>query len=438
MAFTSLQPDSLIMKLRSLNWVFQMEKVKAVVARPFFWLVLVHFSLITRIHNDLSFLSKIGLVKVSFFLAIASFFYQFWKGEGHNPCKSKTPIPLLLLLFNLYAGLNILLTPPIGNRFDDTLIFCLSSFVVVILGYEINTRKRILVLTQVFIASSFFVACKILYTALTEKKTPGFRPILDNANGDPNLSAWIIGSSIPLCFYLYFEIFQGQKVERRRMSLILLGLTFLVLLAGLLGTESRSGLLVLLLSCSLMIFSGRAMAKKILLTLMVAVAILLWNPLNSERFGFLNIFSKRTVEARDPSFDHRVISMVTGSKMLRDNPWLGFGFLKSKHSMRIYEGLEHAWHILGLPIHNGWLYVLAECGIIGGLLYIFPFLFLLYLGVKIYFTRSLSLQERNRLCSMGAFSVFQILMLLTMPLPYSYQSLYPLAYIDSFFRTMKN
>ena len=163
-----------------------------------------------------------------------------------------------MLFFGLYSSWQILfISSPFPNeRLTDFFLFALEILVVVFLGLELNSLKKILLSTFVMLISSFYVCGKIIFIFLTTISLKSGRPILENANGDPNLSAWIIGLSIPLSFCFYFLALDfWPKLEKSKLFLALIYLCAMVSLSGLICTQSRSGILIFICSSLVMILN---------------------------------------------------------------------------------------------------------------------------------------------------------------------------------------
>ncbi|SDI20334.1 O-antigen ligase family protein [Pseudomonas panipatensis] len=158
-----------------------------------------------------------------------------------------------------------------------------------------------------------------------------------------------------------------------------------VLLAGMTKTDSRSGLLVLLLACAIGAWHHRERLRLIrprhLGFVMLGMAILLPLGIASlpaayvERVKLLSALSSGASAHQDPSLGRRASYVVVGTRMIADNPLLGSGpgtfplhYAQTGYAKAFNEGFSQP--DLFRRAHNTYLELLSELGVPSGLLFI--------------------------------------------------------------------
>lgn len=195
---------------------------------------------------------------------------------------------------------------------------------------------------------------------------------------DPNVFALLIAFAVPLAIWL---LLTSPNLRQRLLWLLCAGL----LLAGMTRTESRSGLLVLLISLGIGLYHYRVQLGRIrprhLGLLMLALALLLPAAATVmpakylERIQSLSLLKSGVNAHKDDSLGRRASYIVVGGKMIRDNPLLGSGpgtfplhyattgYAKAFSANRKVTDLYRR-------AHNTYLELFSEIGLPGGLLFV--------------------------------------------------------------------
>lgn len=195
---------------------------------------------------------------------------------------------------------------------------------------------------------------------------------------DPNGFALLIAFTVPLALLL---------VLRSRNSLYRLfwGGCAILLLGGMTKTESRSGLVVLMISLMIGFYHYRAQLPRIRprhlgfamlgLALMIPLTIAVMPAGYVARIQSLSILSAGTNAYQDESLGRRASYIVVGSQMIREHPVLGTGpgtfplhyaptgYAKAFSANRRLEDLYRR-------AHNTYLEIFSEIGIPGGLMFV--------------------------------------------------------------------
>lgn len=217
---------------------------------------------------------------------------------------------------------------------------------------------------------------------------------------DPNALAMLIAFAIPQALLL------AQKSPNMLQRLGWLA-CFALLLGGMTKTESRSGLVVLLISLAIGIYHYRAQLPRIrprhLGFAMLGIAIVIPLAIYAMPAGYikriqsLSVLSSDTRGYTDESLGRRASYIVVGSKMIREHPLLGTGPGTFPLHYAV-TGYAKAFSSKGKEsdlyrrAHNTYLELFSELGIPAALL----FVSMLALALRnILRARSAWLQRRN-------------------------------------------
>ncbi|MBF0314261.1 MAG: O-antigen ligase family protein [Oligoflexia bacterium] len=371
------------------------------------YFIIVHFLLLTRVHELIPLLSLLSLVKVGYLAFFLSYGVEMLVCQKQKRSKESNFLSLLLIMLLGYVACQLNFLRHTEELLKRYLFFMVTLFSIVAIINRNNSSKDVMALLIATIFASLVTGVQFLLVFMTTVSKAIDRPKLETANGDPNLGGWIIGSSIPLCLYLM------QRCRSKVAKLVwLLALLFLIL--SLLITFSRSAFLVMVLSLLLSSLFTKKSALLACLLVTAAVALVVVNPTNSERVDFLNIFKERTVVVLDQAYNFRVQSIATGMEFIAEFPLFGVGYEQSAYLMNRYVGMGPTIHKDSYAIHNGVVVAFAELGIIGGMFYLIPFVMVVAWSV----CRKQSL--------LMATLLFSVLMQMTVPMAYSYVSYFAL------------
>lgn len=288
----------------------------------------------------------------------------------------------LLLLFLLWVFFSLLFTENLGlslGNLRELLIGMTLFGIALLLGRDLS----LLMLCRVV---AFCVALTCVIALVSSKHQVGGRAI--GLLQDANYFALLIALALPLSTLLALHA-KGLLVR-----LLWIGISVL-LLAGLTKTDSRSGLVVLLLTAGIGFWHHRARLAKIrpqhLGFVMLGIAILAPLALSSlpdhyvERITSLGLLKSGVNAHQDASLGRRASYLVVGGEMIGDNPLVGAGpgtfpiyYANTGYAKAFSVGLETPE--LFRRAHNTYLEIFAEMGIPAGLL----FIALLCLGLRNY------------------------------------------------------
>ncbi|UVJ41843.1 O-antigen ligase family protein [Pseudomonas sp. LS1212] len=195
---------------------------------------------------------------------------------------------------------------------------------------------------------------------------------------DPNAFAMLIAFAIPLAL---LQVLKSPSTFQRLGWIA----CSLLLMAGMTKTESRSGLVVLLISLGIGIYHYRVQLQRLrprhlgfamlAVAILVPTAISVMPPEYVERIKSLSVLKGGVNAHKDESLGRRASYILVGGQMIRENPLLGAGpgtfpmhysttgYAKAFSANRKASDLfRHA--------HNTYLEIFSEVGIPGGLLFV--------------------------------------------------------------------
>ncbi|MFA0569575.1 O-antigen ligase family protein [Vibrio gallaecicus] len=336
-------------------------------------------------------LGALFVINKTFWLVIMFVVFSFFRIHEAIPVLYSLKIPLLLSLGALSALLwHALISKELKMYWHHSLTWLAIFWGLVFIGIIFASNRpiaieqfkgiywKIIVMTLaivwlvnsaenlgrtslIIILSGLLIGCIALFNSmngigLVEGTRVTIGRDLGSMLGDPNDLALVL--MFPLAFALSHTTTRGISVLLR----ILCGVICLVLLAAIIATQSRGGLLG-----SMAVFGLFAIkyirSKTLLLTLSVVGAIVLYFAA-----GISDRASGGAAEAGvDASAMGRLYAWEAAFKMAVDNPLTGVGLNNFYSNYYFYsphwDGLNHA-------VHSTWFGVLAETGFVGLLVFI--------------------------------------------------------------------
>ena len=391
-------------------------------ASPFLYFSLLNFLLVTRLHELVPFMGQFELAKLCLVAIYVCAFWQLLKKDSSFAqifCFSSIPLFFFLAL--------IVVRIPFGPHGDVALSEFLFLFgnilgVVGLLLIEPRPSERSLVLFSI-ICGSFVLGGQVVFRILSSGFAADMRPVLNHANSDPNLTAWMVGMSVPLVLFATSQSLRGKTFASQwhfKVIHVFSALVVLVLFASLYLTFSRSALVCLFLALIPLAFSGRRAFVGTSTALVLGLTLMSANPTGSKRMEMMNVLETKKIRESDPAYVFRLKSIDTGVEVFLQSPFFGEGFAEVPFVVHRFDGLGATRHHESFAPHNAWVYLAAENGLFGLMLVASPFVLAL---------RNVFLRLRQQWCCsygrfeiacLGSFLCFCIAMLATLPLPYSY------------------
>ncbi|MDR2365582.1 MAG: O-antigen ligase family protein [Zoogloeaceae bacterium] len=279
--------------------------------------------------------------------------------------------PLALFLFCML----------LSTFFTDNLLFSLNNwrellvgaslFVITLLAGRDIDPKMLCRLIALSVAISGLTAIASIETRYANGRAIGFLQ-------DANYFALLLAVALPLAALLVLH-------ARGMLPRLFWAGVCLILFVGMIKTNSRSGLLVVLLTCAVGAWQHHDKLRRIrprhLGFVMFGAAILAPLALASlpdeyvERVKSLSILKSSAVAQRDASLGRRASYLLVGVRMIRDNPLLGAGpGAFPLHYGRTGHAKAFSDEMGGIDIlrraHNTYLEIFSEMGIPAGLLFV--------------------------------------------------------------------
>ncbi|MGE8392472.1 O-antigen ligase family protein [Pseudomonas sp. BIGb0427] len=244
---------------------------------------------------------------------------------------------------------------------------------------------------------------------------------------DPNVFAMLIAIAVPMALWLVFN-------SPRRLHKLFWIACCILLLAGMTKTNSRSGLVVLLISLGIVLVHYRTQVAHLRprhlgfamlgLAILLPTMVALMPASYVARIQSLALLKSGVNAFQDDSLGRRSSYIVVGSKMIREHPVLGTGpgTFPLHYATTGYAKAFSANRKVGdlyRRAHNTYLEIFSEVGIPAGILFVSMVLLALY---NVWYARRLWLRQGEQgqadllthLCmSMLAISLF--LMFLSAP-----------------------
>jgi O-antigen ligase len=299
--------------------------------------------------------------------------YILWVAEGIRKKNRKTLdlFPQISLPAILLIGLSFLSVLP--SKFPDLSIFEIIEIVkmyLLFLYLANNLRKR----EDVNFIMHSFIVLLLFEGALSYLQHRYDEPFFASSLGGPkwidgrvsgtwsdfNDAAWYFTFVIPVSLSMLICL---EKYKQK----IIYGLAFMLSTAALVWTDSRAGWISFGVACLfvvVLVFSNIRKKRALIKIVMVSVALaVLLCPLYPRLYS--KIYERFTGEDQG-SAESRIPQFEIALRIIKDHPILGVGINNYSEIMWEYdnsaEGLEN---ISRFPVHNIFLHIMAEMGVIG-------------------------------------------------------------------------
>lgn len=330
------------------------------------WAVILYLGLaITTLHLEVPILVSIRLELLLFISALGLTFLQQWVNREESFSFSHS-LSLPVLLIGVYALSPLLASLATRGELqvlDDpeykTLlkILFLAPAIYLVLS---KARYRDLVLNFLVLFYSILgVYFLYRYLVLHEAREFDLRPLLNIRHGDPNFLCTFFSMTLPLAL-----LQAGQAFSRRKYAQAVLFVAAAIFLgACAIITQSRMGLVALLMGLGFL-FTRKLTnhpketgIKLFLGPILIATLV----------FAFFSTdIAKRFTEIKDKSNLDRILTYDNGLKVFSDNPLFGAGMHQAKNFFYRNTNYPHFQsEVRPLEVHNTYLNVLAELGLVG-------------------------------------------------------------------------
>tara|TARA_X000000950_G_scaffold287811_1_gene401786 strand:+ start:3516 stop:5303 length:1788 start_codon:yes stop_codon:yes gene_type:complete len=272
---------------------------------------------------------------------------------------------LSLLIFGIYSLIK-------STNFSESLIL-ISQFSILIFSFYniVNAYKQIknpiLFVSRVFIAAIFIES---IYVFVDYFSPGSFTGISMNKN----ISAYSILIKLPFVFLCKIKKISNRKFIKITEIASIIAIFFL---------QSRSAILVMIFIYSIIFFIKKFrklyISSYIIILLIFLVTLSFPNLIRDQKqFNFNDALN-------DTSLNYRLNYYDTASSLFFEKPLLGHGLGSWKYkSLRDYNLIEQDSIHIPYYVHNDFLQVLVENGIIGFSLFIFLFYYYILKSIRLF------------------------------------------------------
>ena len=267
------------------------------------------------------------------------------------------------------------------------LLIFFSSFVIIVFLSKLKHINFIKAFTVFTLMAVFIESVYINYLFYDSIVISG--NILDRSNefrgftANINISSFSLCLKIPLLFYLVFN----TKVNTLKLLSLIMIFSSIITILLLGGRASIIALLFILIMIFIICILNTNKLKIINLSLSILIVVL---SLSAYQYFNQNNTSSRVVErfsnvlnpTADQSVKERLNFYNTAFQSIRDKPLLGVGIgnwklISIKYSKDVIDDYKVPYHV-----HNDFLQVAAEIGLIGGIAYMYFIFFPFLMSIK--------------------------------------------------------
>lgn len=257
-----------------------------------------------------------------------------------------------------------------GPIFHDSVKSVWMPLLFVFSGeFLFNDKDSVQLMQNTFVFAALILTFVFFYRYLVLGEVREFdaRPLLLIRHGDPNFLAFIFS----IAYILSFSI----------KNIISKYFTLFIFAAATLATQSRMGVLALILATTFVILKSLEGKRKNQLIMLITLASLAF-----VIFLFFPQLLDRFENIHDKSNEERTKTWINGIILFLNNPWFGVGVDLSEKYLFINQGFPSFQSLeKSLTVHNSYLKLLSEIGLIGSL----SFLVWYYLILKNWITSTL-------------------------------------------------
>jgi len=282
---------------------------------------------------------------------------------------------IFISLFGLSAAISLIFARNFQLALRSFIEFLLAVAFYFLIKHFVTSRNELVNSIKIISFSIFvgaFVNIIYLYTSgnlFTVFRLGGIYGRMESFGYDPNYWAILLNLGIVLTYYLYRN---ANRVGFKLLYIIFIA-TFI---SSLLLTYSRAGLLTFFVIFSIIVFK-RAKWSGILI-LVVSLAITIFMIIYLPFLGrFKTILLAATTGVSDTSLRDRANLLTLAFKLLSRNPIFGIGLDNFKEFSTIVSNI-------GKRVHNTYLEILIDTGILGFIFYIMIFIKVLTRKVTMY------------------------------------------------------
>ena len=321
-------------------------------------------------------------LELTFFNLVCSIYLLFQKKIEGEFKITKSPILISLIIFTIWG----LLSFSYATNYNEVIIISTRWINVVTSIYIIaNLIKRskiklydlsaiISLLLLIEISASLYSYIQIVLVRPFEFK---FTDSLIGLTGNKNITSSSIAVKIPFLIYLTWSM---KKSFKKFLLFIILGCAYFNLIV----LSSRAIYIsVISINVALILFyllnrnnkNFFEIKRNTLATVGVYIAVLLYSFISLGKENTANIVNRiQTINYTDDSTQQRLRFYSHAFNHFLDNPFIGVGLGNWKIKSVDYDSQKMKSYIVPYHVHNDFLEISAELGLIGLILYVTPFI----------------------------------------------------------------
>ncbi len=263
------------------------------------------------------------------------------------------------------------------------IIFCLTINLTILLKNKLDLFYKIMFIVSI---SAFFQAWQQLYDFIIVPKQTTIIDLLNNIKGNTgNINILAVSLTIKIPFIL-LGITHFKSFKKFFLVIALFCVLTVVFLTG-----ARTAMINIILIFTVYLIREHSLKKSIIkkslsFTIPLILAILFSNSIfkiskNNDRYTSLeNRISQ--INTKDESVQARLSFWCNALKMTQKSPFFGIGLENYQVESVSYEKTTENDSWVSLHAHNDFLEILAETGIVNGLIYLSIFIYLLIINLR--------------------------------------------------------
>lgn len=343
-----------------------------------------YFKTFEIINPQFLYLSLINLI-----LGLYFYFNSDITSAAVFPLLKRSVIFKLYCVFILLCGVSIFAAknvPLVYTKLTEiVIVFCLFINLTILLKDKLDILYKIILVVGI---SAFIQAWQQLYNFIIIPKNASIIDLLNTMKGNTgNINILAASLTIKVPFLLLgITYFSGYK--KFFLLAVLFSVTTVIFLTGARTPLINLFLIYLIYSTYLLknSFAKSSFIKILYLIIPVLTAILFANSIfeKSKDKGRYQSLENRVsqINTEDASSQARLIYWGNAIEMTKKNPILGIGFGNYQVESIPYERTFENDSNVSLHVHNDFLEIFAETGVINGLIYFALFVFLFIVNLK--------------------------------------------------------
>jgi len=302
---------------------------------------------------------------------------------------------IVVMFLSIFWAINRIEGLVVVNRW---LLILMTAFLLTIFLTDTTNRIHILVYSAIAIAIINIITCVSSYYYLNCADYPNKIPMINGGYGNKNIFAVCLMFKLPFLYYAFFRYKKGLKI----LSLILISSICFCLPI----ISTRSAYLCLILNMLILVayslfYLFEFGKKNYIVKSLVIIFCLVAGFISGGYFVTYNYSHGSLKQKNNFDVSQRIKETGTGESskarigiwkntisIIKEKPLTGYGVGNHKIAIMKVETAQRNNFTVSDHAHNDFLEMFSELGIFGLLLYLFVYLSMLIVGVKLIFSKS--------------------------------------------------